>query len=61
MAKNSTEVQMVFTNPLNRDKIIKSNFKIANTNDDTDQIAIKDLKINTDATIITLTTSKQKP
>jgi hypothetical protein len=53
---SQTEVQMVFTNPLNKENIKKSNFKIANTNDDTDQIAIKNLKINTDATIITLET-----
>ena len=58
---SQTEVQMVFTNPLNREKINKNYFKITNTDDDTDQISIKDLKINTDATIITLETWYQEP
>ena len=55
------KVQLVFTNPLNKENISKTKFKIANTDDDTDQISIKDLKINTDATIITLETWNQEP
>jgi len=56
-----TTVQAVFTNPLNRDNIKKTNFKIVNTNDDTDQLAIKNLKINTDATTVTIETLNQEP
>ena len=58
---SSNEVQLVFTNPLDRKSIDKNAFIIANENNDKDRLVIKDLKINTNATIVTLETKDQEP
>lgn len=60
ISTSETEVQLVFSNPLNTEKVVRWNFKIANTDDDSDTIYIKSLKLNTDATVVTLETLNQE-
>lgn len=60
ISTDDDQIQLVFTNPLEDREIKSSMFKITSADDISDMLAIKEIKINSDSNILSLSTSKQK-